>query len=316
MLFLRLIVNSLSGTQPRVYQAVAFDILRTMADEAAGILVANGALGCEVVGPAAESQANGSVLLRSYFERVSPATVKRLYAILKNAGMIADGRMAQVKPLVDPGWSTMWQRRFAPTRLGARFLIVPPWERACEPGRIQIIIRPGQAFGTGHHPSTALTLKAIEELCGAHHFEYALDVGSGSGILAIAMAKLGVKQIDAIDLDKTALDNASENAMLNRVSRRIRLSVTPLSAIRRRFRLITANILSSTLIQMAPDLNARLACGGYIVLSGILRREAESVAAVYRQDLSFVGAKNGGAWTALMFQATQHPWPAANRGRE
>jgi ribosomal protein L11 methyltransferase len=283
---------------------VAFEVPNEMVDEAAGILVANGALGCDVSKLTGVSSKKTAVLLRTYFERVSPATVKRLHNMLGTAGMLANGSMPQVLPLEDPGWATMWQGRFAPFRLGERFLIVPPWQRDREPGRFQIIIRPGQAFGTGHHPSTSVTLSAIEELCAAHRFEHALDVGTGSGILSIAMTKLGVARITAIDVDSAALANAAENARLNRVSRRIRFSTTPLSSIRGRFKLITANILSSTLIQMASDLKARLARPGYLVLAGILRREAESVAAAYRPDLSYVGARNSRAWTALIFQAT------------
>ncbi len=324
-----------------------------MADDAAGILVAHGALGCEVSKlssargghphpprggatlsrkGAGEGNKEGSyrvqrdgatrgakapVLLRAYFKHTTPATIKRLQAILQAAGMLAGGSMPEIRHLEDPGWATMWQARFAPFRLGDRFLIVPPWKRDRDPDRIQIVIRPGQAFGTGHHPSTAGTLSAVEELCTTRHIARALDVGTGSGILAIAMAKLGVAEVTAIDNDEAALTNAADNARLNRISRRIRFSGAPLNSIRERFALITANILSSTLIRMAPDLKTRLGRGGHIVLAGILRREAESVATAYLPELAYVGARNRGAWTALIFRTkcARRRFPVPNAAR-
>jgi len=295
----------MSTNQPKNYRAVTFEVFAAIADEAAGILVINGALGCEVTALKAPGLrgAKAPVLLRAYFDRVSPPTLRRLHRSLDAAGMLTDGARPEVYPVQDPGWATMWQARFSPFHVGRRFLIVPPWNRHREPHRIQLVIRPGQAFGTGHHPSTRSTLCAIERLWATCHFDRALDVGTGSGILAIAMAKLGALGIVAIDNDEMVLGNARENARLNRVSGRIRFSTTPLNAIRGRFALVTANILSSTLIRMAPQLKARLASGGgYLVLAGILRREADSVVAAYRPDLSFVGVHNRGAWSALIFK--------------
>jgi ribosomal protein L11 methyltransferase len=180
--------------------------------------------------------------------------------------------------------------------------MTPPWRRQRDPDRMRLVIRPGQAFGTGHHPSTSGTLIALEELCSKRQVAHALDVGTGSGILAIAMVKLGVAKVTAIDTDTTALGNAKENARLNRVTARIRFSTNPLDEIHERFGLISANILSSTLIRMAPDLKARLHRHGHLVLAGILRREAESVADAYLPELASVGVRNYGAWTTLIFQ--------------
>ena len=216
--------------------------------------------------------------------------------------MLADGSTPEQRLLEDPGWATMWQARFAPLRIGQRFLIVPPWQRKRHPDRIQLVIRPGQAFGTGHHASTSGTLSALEELCKNRHIAHALDVGTGSGILAIAMVKLGVAEVTAIDSNMAAIGNAKENAGLNRVRARIRFSTTPLGSIQGRFGLIVANILSSTLIRMASDLKARLRPQGHLVLAGILQREAESVAAAYLPELTQIGMRNHGAWATLIFR--------------
>lgn len=288
------------------YASVSFQVPPSMADDAAGILITDGALGCEVSKIPRCSRAvhsrNNPVRLHAYFDRITRAAVKRLQDKLQAAGMLAHGSTPEHRVLVDPGWATMWQTRFAPFCSGRHFLIVPPWQRDRDPDRIQLVIRPGQAFGTGHHPSTSGTLAALEELCSKRYVAQALDVGTGSGILAIAMVKLGVAEVTAIDTDMAALANAKENARLNRVTARIRFSTTPLGALRGRFGLIAANILSSTLIRMAPDLKARLRRRGYLAVAGILQREAESVADAYAPELSWVGARNHGAWTTLIFQ--------------
>lgn len=285
---------------------MTFQVPRDIADDAAGILITDGALGCEVskiTGRArTANSANSPVLLRAYFERINSATLKRLQGKLQAARMLANGSTPEHRLLEDPGWATMWQARFAPLRIGHGFLIVPPWQRERDPDRIGLVIRPGQAFGTGHHPSTSGTLSALEELCKNRHIAHALDVGTGSGILAIAMVKLGVAEVTAIDSDVAALANAKENAGLNRVRARIRFSTTPLSSLRGRFGLIAANILSSTLIRMAPELKARLRHQGHLVLAGILQREAESVIAAYLPELTRIGVRNHGAWTTLIFQ--------------
>jgi ribosomal protein L11 methyltransferase len=186
--------------------------------------------------------------------------------------------------------------------VGRRFLIVPPWRRVADRDRLNIIIRPGRAFGTGHHPSTFGTLNLVEEWCSKRRVGRALDVGTGSGILAIALRKLGVGPVVAIDIDATALENARENAELNRLGGQIRFSAAPLGSIRGRFDLITANILSSIVIDMAPQLKARLRPGGGLILAGILKREAAEVAAAYSPELRCVSTRIDRAWAALMLE--------------
>jgi ribosomal protein L11 methyltransferase len=127
-----------------------------------------------------------------------------------------------------------------------------------------------------------------------------LDVGTGSGILAIAMKLLGARDITAIDNDPVALDNARENAELNGVVRDLRISAIPLNSIRRRFDLITANILAPILIAMAPRLKRNLATTGHLILAGILAREAADVLAAYQPELRCVGRRTDRGWTALL----------------
>lgn len=280
-----------------------FDVPAATADDAAGILVAHGALGCEVRKIPSARRLDGtkkSVRLHAYFRRLAPASLRRIAAVLR--GMTINGAAPVTRTLVDPGWATMWRARFEPLPIGRRFLIVPPWRRAKDPQRLTIVIRPGQAFGTGHHPSTLGTLTLIEEWCETHRVGRALDVGTGSGILAIAMHKLGVPQVVAIDIDATALDNARENSELNGIDGPIRFSAAPLRSIRGRFDLITANILSSVLIAMAPALKVRLRPTGGLILAGILKREADSVASAFAPELRCVRSRIDKAWATLLME--------------
>ncbi len=285
------------------YVRLTFDVAAARADETAAILVADGALGCEVgAAPKIETdrrRAPRRVRLKAYFNRLAAADLARLRRALEAAEMIAHGARFETERIVDPGWATAWMERFEPFTVG-RFLIVPPWNRAPRDGYVRIIIQPAQGFGTGHHATTAGVLRAIDELWRKRGFARALDVGTGSGILAIAMRLLGAEEVVALDIDPIALENARENAELNGVGREVRFSIVPLASLRRHFDLITANILSSTLIEMAPRLIKRLAPEGRLVLSGILAREANHVVAAYRPALRCLQRRTERGWTTLV----------------
>jgi len=266
--------------------------------------VAGGAIGCAVAGmklPRARVQK--TVALEAYFDRISASELSRLRLSLEQAGMLADGAVdGSARRIVDPGWSTLWMKRFGPFRVGRRLLIVPPWKRESEPGRTTIVIQPAQAFGTGHHPTTAGALRALESIVGAHTPRSILDAGTGSGVLAIAGALLGKRtsEIIAIDIDPTALENARANARLNSVEKSIRFSSVPLVSIHRHFDLVVANILSGTLIELAPHLRKLVAPGGRLVLGGFLADEAADVLSHYRSPLRCLSRKTHRGWTTLV----------------
>ena len=293
------------------YTRATFRTPAHLADEAAGILVAGGALGCAVAGmtlPGArpEKHKDKFVSLEAYFKRISAAQLERLRLVMHDAGLLVDdARNGAVRRIVDPGWSTLWMRRFGPFRVGKGFLIVPPWRRENERGRIAIVIQPAQAFGTGHHPTTAGALRALETLMRTHRPARMLDAGTGSGVLAIAVALMRARErhapdIIAVDIDPVALENARANARLNGVERAIRFSSVPLTSIRRRFDLITANILSHTLKELAPHLKRILAPGGRLVLGGFLADEADEVLSHYRPPLRCVSRRTHRGWTTIV----------------
>jgi ribosomal protein L11 methyltransferase len=269
-------------------------------DEAAGLLVAHGALGCAVGGDHRSAHRRSTLELQAYFERLSRLRLAAILRAMAAARMLARPTRAPRRQLIaDPGWATAWMDRFEPLKVGRRLLIVAPWNSDIATRRLRLVINPGQAFGTGHHATTYGALGTIEKLCAERHFEQALDVGTGSGVLAIAMRLMGAGRVTGIDIDALALDNARENAALNSM-RRIRFTTTPLARLRRRFDLITANILSSTLIGLAGALTRLLARRGRLVLGGILNHEAAAVLRSYRPRLRCLGVRRDRGWSTLV----------------
>jgi ribosomal protein L11 methyltransferase len=284
----------------RKYVRVAFETPTATVDEAAGLLVAHGALGCAVGGDHRSAHRRSTLELQAYFERLSRLRLAAIRRAMAAAGMLARPTRAPRRQLIaDPGWATAWMDRFEPLKVGRRLLIVAPWNSDIATRRLRLVINPGQAFGTAHHPTTYGALRTIEKLCAERHFEQALDVGTGSGVLAIAMRLMGAGRVTGIDIDALALDNARENAALNSM-RRIRFTTTPLARLRRRFDLITANILSSTLIGLAGALTRLLARRGRLVLGGILNHEAAAVLRSYRPRLRCLGVRRDRGWSTLV----------------
>lgn len=285
----------------RSYVRVAFEIPAAMADDAAGLLVEQGALGCAVGGDYRSAHRHSTLEVQAYFEKLTALRLASIRRTLAAAGMLAlhDGTPDR-DTIDDPGWATAWMDRFGPLPVGRRLLIVPPWNADVAARRVKLVINPGQAFGSGHHPTTYGALAMIERLCATRRFKQALDVGTGSGVLAIAMRLMGVAEVSAIDVDGLALENARENAGLNSLDGKIRFATTPVARLRRRFDLIAANILSSTLIGMASELTSLLERGGCLVLGGILNREAAAVLGAYRPSLRRVSVRRDRGWSTLV----------------
>jgi len=195
-----------------------------------------------------------------------------------------------VEKIDDQDWVRASQAQFAPLAVGERLWIGAHWHRA-PAGRIAVRIDPGLAFGTGSHPTTKLILTYLEQrLRGG---ERVLDYGCGSGILAIAAAKLGAAHVDAVDLDPQAVETTRANALANRVAL---TSALPDALPEADYDIVVSNILAQPLIVLAPLL-ARRAAG--IALSGILETQADEVAQAYRVWFELeVGAREEG-WALL-----------------
>lgn len=217
------------------------------------------------------------------------------------------GRDAAVErravPPVD--WVETWRREVRATAVVPGIVVAPTWERY-QPSNGEAVIRldPGMAFGTGSHASTRLCLAALA--ARPPRGLEVLDLGTGSGILAIAAARLGARRVTAVDLDPIATAAAEANVALNEVADRVRVATGDLAVAPGPFDLVLANILAGPLVQMAGDLSARLGREGLVTLSGLLAAEAPDVAAAYvRAGLTLVESpretdESGLEWAALV----------------
>lgn len=189
----------------------------------------------------------------------------------------------RLSELGSQAWQDQWREHFRPLKVGARFVVVPPWESApAQTQRHCLVINPSMAFGTGHHATTRGCLEAIEALCLAHDApRRALDVGTGSGILSIALARLGCPEIWATDTDPVALAEARKNLAANRVTAAVRLSGQALESLPVPFPLVVANLFAHTLIELAASLTRATARGGHLILSGIQSEQAADVEAAF-----------------------------------
>jgi ribosomal protein L11 methyltransferase len=197
-----------------------------------------------------------------------------------------------LQPIADQDWVRATQAQFAPLCLGSRLWIVPSWHEApCDPHAAVVRLDPGMAFGTGSHPSTRLVLRWLARTLapGAS----VLDYGCGSGILAIAAAKLGSVRIDAVDVDPLALAATMDNARANEVELR---ALPPERLPPGDYDVVVANILSQPLIVLEPLLAARTRRGGRIALAGILAAQSAEVVAAYAGDFDARVAASEEGW--------------------
>jgi ribosomal protein L11 methyltransferase len=200
--------------------------------------------------------------------------------------------------LADREWAREWLAHFQPMRFGKRLWVVPTAYQPPEADAVNLVLDPGLAFGTGTHPTTALCLEWLDASGEALAGRTAIDYGCGSGILAIAAALLGARQVWAVDLDPQALEATAENAARNGVGERLRIGAPALVA-GRQADLLVANILAGPLRELAPALMAALPPGAPFALSGILADQAEEVAAAYRPFATLAAPVVRGDWVRL-----------------
>ena len=206
-------------------------------------------------------------------------------------------------------WSTSWKANFKPLRVGRRLMIVPTWEEArLNPDDIMLRLDPGMAFGTGGHETTRLCLELLESIMDNMpplSAPSVLDLGTGSGILAMAAVRLGAGQVNAVDIDPLAIEVARENLVVNDLADHVECGTTPLEKLTGTFDVILANILAEELVRLAPQLIRRLAPGGMLVLSGILAEKEDFVRHGFSNGgLEYLETRRDGEWVALLHEKT------------
>ncbi len=199
-------------------------------------------------------------------------------------------------------WANSWKEHFYTFRVGHRIVIKPTWrEYLASPGDVVIELDPGMAFGTGLHPTTQMMLEGLERWMRDQAI--VLDVGTGSGILSIAAAKLGAVHVDAVDVEEVACRVARENAATNGVSNRIRVSSGSVAGVEGNYDLVVANITAAVLADLMNDLSARLSTTGVLLLSGIIEQNAFVVREALRsQGLRVTDEARSGDWLFLAAQ--------------
>jgi ribosomal protein L11 methyltransferase len=242
-----------------------------------------------------EPFADGAVVEALYTEQPDAAYLSRIA-----------GRAIMVEPLPDQDWIRLSQEGLPPVRAG-RFFVYGAHDAGQVPhGVVPIRIEAGLAFGTGHHETTTLCLEVLSDLARERAFRNVLDLGTGTGLLAIGAAKLWKRTVLASDIDPVAVEVARANAIANNAGPLVRVVVAdglanPILSRAAPYDLLIANILAGPLTQLAPQIIRSLAPGAVLVLSGLLRNQEKLVTSFYR-SLRFISARRAGPWSALVLE--------------
>ena len=280
------------------------EVLVDVGDEAAEALT-NFLWEQGAVGVVEEALLSGPARLRAFFPATAAtdALAVRIDAYL--AGLralgLAAGPRARVAPLADADWASAWREHFRPVVVGRALTIAPPWETPAASERLVLTIEPGRAFGTGHHGTTATCLELLESLVAAERPARAIDLGTGSGILAIAAARLGVPEVLACDSDPDAVAAAEMNAKLNGVVDRVSAVLAEAATVAAApAPLVLANLLAAAHRALGARYVTLVAPGGVLVAGGLLDAEAdEAAAALANHGFRREAARSLDGWTSL-----------------
>ena len=214
--------------------------------------------------------------VRAFFSPAQRAQLARAQERLWHLAQLRPMSTPRVRELAEEDWAEAWKKHYTILHIGERLVIKPSWlEYTPQPDEVVIELDPGMAFGTGLHPTTRLCMRALEVYQrGAPRV---LDVGTGSGILAITAAKLGAREILALDTDILAVETATRNVVINRVEHIVQVVRGSLDETCNQFDLICINILADVIVELAPALARAVNAEGLIIASGILAHQAEEV---------------------------------------
>ena len=211
--------------------------------------------------------------------------------------------MLKWREVQEEDWASSWKEYFHPVKVGERIVIKPSWEEYI-PGDNDLVIEldPGMAFGTGTHHTTAMCCRVLEEVIKPGQMVF--DIGTGSGILAVAAAKLGAESIQAVDLDAVAVRVAKENVEINRVEKQVKVSQGDLlTGIIGQADVIIANIIADIVIKLLKDIPGRLKDDGVFIASGIItERLSDVTAALLEHNLLLDRVIEEGGWVAMVIR--------------
>jgi ribosomal protein L11 methyltransferase len=283
--------------------AVRVDVDDAMADAVTNFLVEGGAAGV-LTDDARQPDGRSRVVLEAHVRSADQADlVTGLRAYLRSLAAIDPAHTAgpvEIVAVPPVDWEGVFRAHHTPLAIGRRLVIAPPWDVPDAPGRELLVIDPGMAFGTGQHATTRTCLEEIEAVVESRPVSSGLDVGTGTGVLAAAMSRLGVPTVVALDVDEAVLPLARAMLDANRASA-VQVLAGPVGAVRGTFDLVVANILADTLVAEASDLVMHVATGGSLVLSGILEDQVARVAAAMT-GFAIVTTRAEGPWRTLRLE--------------
>lgn len=264
-------------------------LVRPEAEEAVSGLLEELFAQCPCVYTDADTLATEVSVYLAARRKLAPRQIKPLRERLRRmhaAGPGAGPARARVRFVRRQDWAEAWKRHFKPLDIGGRLLVKPSWSRRKpKAGQEVVTLDPGLSFGTGQHPTTAYCLRELARTRRTGCAQSFLDIGTGSGLLAIAAAKLGYAPVEAFDNDPEAVRAAGGNLALNGVTGRVALAQRSLEKLPRRtanrFDVVCANLLAELLIAQRERIAARVAPGGTLVVAGILQRDFAAVRAAY-----------------------------------
>jgi ribosomal protein L11 methyltransferase len=283
----------MSASEPR-YPFVHVDVAPDAVDEISALLFELGAEGVEERDETtlAKSAASGKITLVGAFSTREDAD----QAILE----LDTALSPRYEEVVGDGWRDAWKEHYKPYAIAEGLVVRPPWEAyEAKPGEKVLELEPGRAFGTGLHETTRLVVRAIQKYANEVQGKLVIDVGCGSGILALSALVLGAERAIAIDNDPDVIDVTRENAARNGLAERIDASTTDVAALDATAPLVLANIEAHVLIPMAPALIERVEPGGLLFLSGVLVPQTQSVQAAYVEKMDVLETPVLGEWTLI-----------------
>lgn len=260
------------------------------------------------LGVVEEERPPGAAQLRAFFPDAvdGGAIVKSVDVYLGALHSLGFARAAgpAIATVAEEDWAQAWRVHFAPLAIGRRLLVAPPWEKPPDDGRLVLRLEPGRAFGTGQHGTTAGCLELLEAIIERARPARAIDLGTGSGILAIAAARLGVSEILAIDSDPDAVASATANVERNGLAGRVTCEVADAAAMTAAAApLVLANLLAAAHRALAPSYARLVVAGGTLVVGGCLDGEADDVTGVLA-DHGFLrrDTRSIEGWTTLEYE--------------
>ncbi|MFH2133252.1 MAG: 50S ribosomal protein L11 methyltransferase [bacterium] len=245
-----------------------------------------------------------TTFFRVFFPATVPDPVKQLKMTIEKSTDLADAgiTLGQVEKKGIQNWQDGWRDFFKPIEIGNSFRIRPPWEPPGT-GKNEIVIHPGQGFGTGYHESTHLALLLLEWVLSEHQIARVIDVGTGSGILAIASLLLSADHVTAIDVDPEALSEVMKNLVLSGMdTAACSVALCGPGELNIQAGLVVANIEDHILEKLADDLKNLTSPDGYLILSGVLVAREASLLNAFKDQFGLVKTQQMGEWAGFVLQ--------------